>query len=456
VANTFSGVCRVTVVAPAGRADVAVPDDLPLIELLPMFLDNRVAGSVQAQGWTFQRFGDPVLDDERSPAELGLHDGDVLYLRPAADPLPSIDFDDIVDGVNTTAQELPGRWEPAYGRRLQLGAAGVAMLAGLFGGLAGGPAGPRAVACGVLALLLLIGAAAFSRALGDRTAATLLGTAGVLFAGVAGALLPSLATASAPAGGVVLSGASLAAAATVVASVAVGAGSPLFAGLLSVAVAAVLGGLLTVWPGLSGVGAAAAVLALTYLLSVWSPNLAARLVRLRVPALPSGRADLPRDIEPHPEHLVRAQTEAADRFLGATGGAVALICSGCFGLLLMRPGPAEVALVAVVCAGLLLRARSMAATWQRLAATLPALAGSAALLIAAAVHGGATTRIVLTGVGAGIGSVLMWIAVQRRPDRESPYWGRLADVAETVTAVAVVPVAVAAMGGYAFARGLVG
>ncbi|WP_231954859.1 type VII secretion integral membrane protein EccD [Actinoplanes derwentensis] len=443
-------------VAPAGRADVAVPSDLPLAQLLPVLLARGAAGDVTTGRWVLQRLGEEPLADEQTPTDLGLHDGELLHLRPVEAVLPPIDFDDIVDGVSTAVEGLTGRWQPANSRRLLIAAGAVVLCAGLAAASTGAGSAPRVITAAVLAIALAIVAGACSRALGDRAAATVTGTAAVAFAGLTGSLLPGLSGAApAASGGGLLAGSALAAATAVLVSITVGASTPFFAGVLAVTSAGALAGLLTVWPGLTAAAAAADVVATAFLASVLIPNLVTRMVRLRVPALPSGREDLSRDIEPHPEPQIVAQAAAADRYLTAFAGAVALICVGGFIPLGMTGGFLNWALLGVVSGGLLLRARSLAATWQRLSAAVPGLVGAAILVMGTAAHSGQAVRSLLAAAAVTTG-VLLVTGSSRRTDRVSPYWGRLADIAETLTAIAVIPLAIAIMGGYEFVRGLAG
>src|SRR3954452_24353186 len=107
-------VCRLTVCGPDSRIELAVPVHVPLADLLPamlVHLDQRLATSgLEHGGWVLQRLGEPPLDEDRGTAALGLYDGDMVYLRPRADQLPPIDFDDLVDGVATAINDRVDRW----------------------------------------------------------------------------------------------------------------------------------------------------------------------------------------------------------------------------------------------------------------------------------------------------------------------------------------------------------
>src|SRR6202050_5648316 len=135
--------CRLTVCGPGRSAELAVPVHVPLIDLLPALVGHLGDGVAHAGldhgGWVLQRLGDPPLREELSVAVLGLRDGDVVHLRPRAEQLPPLDFDDLIDGVATGISARSDRWQPDMSRRLLAGvlaaplAAGLAVLAGHLG-----------------------------------------------------------------------------------------------------------------------------------------------------------------------------------------------------------------------------------------------------------------------------------------------------------------------------------
>ena len=149
--------CRLTLCGPTASAELAVPAHVPLIDLLPALVghlgDGLADAGLEHGGWVLQRLGDPPLREELSVAALGLRDGDVVHLRPRADQLPPLDFDDLIDGIATGISARPDRWQPDMSRRLLAGllavplAAGIALLASHLGaalGSARGRSGGRA------------------------------------------------------------------------------------------------------------------------------------------------------------------------------------------------------------------------------------------------------------------------------------------------------------------------
>ncbi|WP_406455479.1 type VII secretion integral membrane protein EccD [Streptomyces sp. NBC_00876] len=96
-----SGFCRVTVVAPDSRTDVALPQDLAVADVWPEIL--RLTGRAQAvatpTGYHLVRRDGTVLDGSRTLAAQQVLDGELLSLRPFAESLPPAVFDDVTDAI---------------------------------------------------------------------------------------------------------------------------------------------------------------------------------------------------------------------------------------------------------------------------------------------------------------------------------------------------------------------
>jgi type VII secretion integral membrane protein EccD len=96
-----TGFCRVTVVAPDSRIDVALPEDIAVADVYPEIL--RLTGQTQSAGtptgYHLVRRDGTVLDGARSLAAQQVLDGEVLSLRPFAESLPPAVFDDVSDAV---------------------------------------------------------------------------------------------------------------------------------------------------------------------------------------------------------------------------------------------------------------------------------------------------------------------------------------------------------------------
>ena len=119
--------CRITVVGPQKRVDLALPGYIPFAELFPVVarfagLDRAAAGEA-ASGWVLQRLGQAPFPLDATPQQAGLRDGELIYLSPRATPLPELAFDDVADVIAVGVGERPDRWGPADTRRAAFGAA---------------------------------------------------------------------------------------------------------------------------------------------------------------------------------------------------------------------------------------------------------------------------------------------------------------------------------------------
>ncbi|MGW4702174.1 type VII secretion integral membrane protein EccD [Streptomyces sp. NPDC004285] len=96
-----TGFCRVTVVAPDSRIDVALPEDIAVADVYPEIL--RLTGQTQTPGtptgYHLVRRDGSVLDGARTLAAQQVLDGEVLSLRPFAQSLPPAVYDDVSDAV---------------------------------------------------------------------------------------------------------------------------------------------------------------------------------------------------------------------------------------------------------------------------------------------------------------------------------------------------------------------
>ncbi|HVQ92532.1 MAG TPA: type VII secretion integral membrane protein EccD [Mycobacteriales bacterium] len=464
--NTASELCRLTVVAPSGMAEVALPADVPLADLLPTLVkqaggDLPDAGLIH-DGWVLQRLGGPPLDEDQTPAGLALRDGETVYLRPRQAALPTIDFDDLVDGVSTGVRDRADRWRGGFTRAGYLGVMLAALGLGLGVLLLPGPTGTRAGVAGAVAVLLLAGAAAASRAAGDAVAGAGLGVAAVLYAALCGLLAPGLPAGAAGlrgllAGPNVLAAGVAAVAAAVLALLLVGVVPALFLGLLVTAGGVAGGGVLAAAADRSAAQAAAAVAVVALAGSAAAPITAFRLARFVLPPLPSTAEELQQDVDPLPGESVLARTAVADRYLTALFGAVGLLCAGCLTVLAGAAGWAPRTLAAAICVALLLRSRVLVSGWQRLVALVPAVYGLATLALAVArdlpVDSRAPAGVGLLVVLAGLCLAGAHLLPGRRM---TPLWGRAGDILETLVAASLIPLALAVLGLFAYVRSLGG
>ncbi|WP_420167689.1 type VII secretion integral membrane protein EccD [Streptomyces violaceoruber] len=195
--GSATGFCRVTVVAPDGRVDVALPEDIPVADLYPEIL--RLSGQSPAPGapvgYHLVRRDGTVLDSARTLAGQRILDGELLSMRPFSASLPPAVFDDVSDAVATAVAKDRTLWGDALMRGAGL-FGGSVMLALL--GFVLWTADPRhdmhglpGILAAVVALLLLAFACVRARVYEDRASSIALGTGALVNAAVAGSgLLP--------------------------------------------------------------------------------------------------------------------------------------------------------------------------------------------------------------------------------------------------------------------------
>jgi type VII secretion integral membrane protein EccD len=379
---------RVTVVSPTRRADVSVPDDLPValvIEQVRPLLD-----AAAGDRWVLTHPAAGDLDPEAALRESAVLDGELLYLRRHGDGYLPPHAEDAAEEAG--ADPRPGTWTEGATRVV------LAAVAALWLGVAGpllvwrfGPAAATPVL--VLVAALLVGAAAASLARHDLIGAVL-----------GWALLPAVASAA-----VALTAGSGAAVTATAAAGAVAAAAAV-AGLLLVrrqhglGWAALIGTVtlalaVQLWAGLAAAGVAAdraaAVVALA-LVAVQSslPRIATELAGLGrlADAVAGGGA-----IRGDRIHLAADQAqELLAALLAGTGAAAALAIARLAG-----GGVTATVLAVLLATALLLRARRYSSTVHVLP---PVLAGLAGLLVVAA------AQVRATGAAASMTLLVLLVA----------------------------------------------
>ncbi|MER6211749.1 type VII secretion integral membrane protein EccD [Streptomyces sp. NPDC001642] len=452
-------VCRLTVEAPDGRADLAVPVTTPVSALLPVLL-RHTAGGPDTQGtpWTLQRLGEDPLDPEATPESAGLRDGDVLHLRPAEAALPALHFDDVSDGVAHTVGSGPGRWRPELTRQLGLALACLALAALAAALLGAGPGPLTAVTAGAIALVLAAGCASAARMHAVPGAILVAGVGAFGFAALAGTTLregPSGGFAPGTTGILVAAGCVVALAGGLLA---LGALPLVVPGtVLLTAVAAAVGAGLAETAGLHGFQAASVVAVGLFVLGHLAPRLALRTARLRVPQLPHDAEELQQDIEPEPGERVTGRVTVATACLDAIGISSALVWAVALWLLADREhGWTGWLLPLCLSLAVLLRARGTNGTLQRVPAVLAGAYGLGLVLIVRVAPTGPVGRAsVLAALLAA--ALLLLVGAWRLPRaRLLPVWGHLGDLLETVTAIALLPLLLQVLHAYTYFRGLAG
>jgi len=447
---------RVTVVAPTARVDVSLPAQSTMAELVPALV--RMAAAERAgSGWRLGRLGADAFDSSSTVIGAGIRDGEVLILSPRGAIGGGVVVDDVADGIAAAAGEPALVWRAALTRALALAATVLA-----FGGAAvavavSAPPWPVGTAlAGVLALVLLLGAAAMDRMAGDGAAAAALAGAGMVASLMAGLAVVTVD------GGIRFGAASLASGCSALtlyvlaAAVAVRAHRGLFVAAALMGVTGCIAAAASLATGAQPSSVAAVVTAAALALTPMLPMASLRLSRFGLPRVPADAAGFRVDEPTMDSYQVLMNTRAATRTLGALLAAAAALSVASTVVLLGDGTTWARALAAATGLALLLRARAYSGVGQRAAL----VSGGAAVLLltganlATTVSGAALGPLVAGALSLGV--VGLAYAVRAQKNQPSPYWGRLLEVAEFVAVVSLVPLAAAVLNLYAAARSLGG
>lgn len=443
---TSTGLARVTISSPQRRVDVALPDGVPLADLLPDLLAH--AGTDLAErgeahgGWLLRRVDGAPLAAGDPLAAQGVRDGDLLYLVPAREDWPEPEYDDVVEAIAAGARRYGPEWSATATRVTGVAVAGLALAIALVGVLRSGL--PAAVPLGV-ALLLLIAGVLAARAYGVAPVAVGLAGYALPYAFVGGMLVvaprlgaPSLLVASMAVLVAALAGA-----------IGVGLTPRLFVGAAGAGLLGAAGALVALFTTAAGAAAVVLTILVTGVAAV--PLLAIRLGRLPMPAVGLTDSGLP------DRQAVYAAVARTQEVLTGLLLAVAVAGVGASAVLARSGGVAGRLLVVVASAAFLLRARLFVPVRQRLPLLGAGVLGYA-VLAGAAVAGAAAAGTGATGVGVIVPvAVLVAVAGARYAGQPvSPYLGRAADLLDAVCVVSVLPIACAVLGLYAGVRALMG
>ncbi|MCW6004052.1 type VII secretion integral membrane protein EccD [Micromonospora sp. CPCC 205371] len=490
-----AGLARVTIITPRRKLDVALPAHVPLAELLPEVLrhagDGLADDGQRHGGWVLRRADGAPLSVGQALHPQGVREGALPFVVPARLQWTEIRYDDVVEATADGARQRGASWSPGATRVAGLALAALPVAAGLFA--------VAHVASGVLsaaaASVLLVTAAAASRMHRDRQMAAALTAYAMPYAFAAGAYLSDAAVSS---GSGVRRGSGFDGSAVLehVADL-VGGAEGLVGGSVGLLVAALIAAVvvaadLRVCAAAALVGAFGALAGLTapalppddvaaLLLTVLVcgvgllPLATIRLARLPLPPLTLPPAPPPEDPAPWSSHDSGRRVPAPDQAGGLgtdeeqvgvavaraeellTGALVgyAVLAAGAALVLVGSGGLAAWLLVGVSGTALLLRARLFAAVRQRVPMAVAGLVGLAALAGALLASAGPSVLefVAVGGALAAAAIVTAGRTYARRPP--SPYVGRAADLLDTATVVAVVPITFAVLDLYELARTLV-
>ncbi|WP_375484678.1 type VII secretion integral membrane protein EccD [uncultured Jatrophihabitans sp.] len=440
--SPLSGFSRITLSAPTTRADVAVPNSVPVAAILPVLLRHVGQDSAVTvpgrNGWQLLRLDGRALDLAHSMDTNDVRDGDLLILQPADSIVDEPLFDDVVEVISSDA--VRERWS-LHERRLTAGVLGVAGALVALAALARAPRHGVLVAgiCIAAAVLLLLAGLAVSRAAGDLAGG-----------GVVAALAGPFAAVGAPlfvAGPwdrnrLLLACGALLVVAAVLPAV-VGGFEAVAGGFAVLAVFGAIGAIITVTGDVSATRAAAVVAPLALALTTTLPALSLRLARLPRPDLASTAAELaelPGEID---QQRTAVRVASARVLLAGLSAGVFGVATVATLVLATSRSMAPQVLAGVLIALIMLRGRLFAA---RLPVLVSVVAGAAALLGYAAIEllrHDTLPLAVTAAVAGGLGLVALAVGSTAGRWEATPRQRRLLDLLETLLLVAVAPLVLA-------------
>ncbi|MFF7503236.1 type VII secretion integral membrane protein EccD [Streptomyces lavendulae] len=498
-----TGFCRVTVVAPDSRIDVALPEDIAVADVYPELL--RLTGQTQPvgapTGFHLVRRSGTVLDGARTLAAQQVLDGEVLSLRPFAESLPPAVFDDVSDAVAAAVVRDRHRWSDDMLRGA--GLAGAALLLVLLGfvlwyadPLRHDMHGLPGIIAGAVGLLLTAAAGVRARVYRDRGSAVALGLGGLPHLLIAGSGIVAAGAGQGPGRLQFLLGCLC----VLVASVALVAltpdGDAPFVAATFLAATGSLATFAAIAAGASATATAAVCAPVAIGLVAFLPGLSARFARLPIgyaaprsaaeyveytaspdryetasgadpdaPAAPGHDPAAPLDAE----QIAAQARRGHEMLLGLVGGCAAVVV-GSAAVLGFSDGTWGRLLALAAGLAMLLRARLFRYTSQVACALVAGLASVALLILGLALHppadlmfdfvryhdrGGLDLRTIWLSAAVAAGAALLaGIALVIPRKGLSPFWGRLLDLTEAAVLLSLVPLALAVLDVYGRARSL--
>ena len=220
---------------------------------------------------------------------------------------------------------------------------------------------------------------------------------------------------------------------------------------------AVLGAWVGYMFGVGFAAAAAVVAVLALALTPVIPAVSFWLARMTLPQVPRHADDLRQDTLTIDGSEVFGRTASADRFVTAAVSGIGLVGTTAAVALAFNRSWFALGTCAVLSCTLLLRSRLFRGLSQRLWLLVPGF-GGLVLLAVGEVHGSSQAQHLALALGplvVGVAAVVgvgMWLPGHR----PSPFWGRVADIADTALNVGLIPLALGVAGVFGQVRGLGG
>ncbi|WP_109035873.1 type VII secretion integral membrane protein EccD [Streptomyces rubrogriseus] len=486
--TTATGFCRVTVVAPDARIDVALPVDLPVADLYPEIL--RLAQQTQSAGtptgYHLVRRDGRVIDGARTLAEERVLDGEVLSLRPFAESLPPAVYDDVSDAVASAVVRDRHLWSDDLLR--VAGLVGGALLVVMIGfvlwfadPLRHDMHGLPGIVAGSLGVLLTAFAGVRVRVYADRASATALGLPALVLLLIAGSGIVGPDAGQGPGRLQFLLGCvTVLVASVVLVALAPGSDAPFVAATFLAAVGS-LATFFAVVADATATETAAVCAPCAIGLVAFLPGMSARFARLPI-GYAAPRSAAQDDFDPELAHgpeigpldaeRIAAQARRGhELLLGLVGGTAAVVVGA--GAVLGFSDDVWAQLLALaVGLSMLIRARLFRYTSQVACVLVAGLAAIVLLLLGLALNPptAALTEFLLHGDRGALDLRTIWLtaaiaagaalitAVGLVIPRKglSPFWGRLLDLTEGAVLLTLVPLCLAVLGVLTEVRSMTG
>lgn len=493
-----TGFCRVTVVAPDSRIDVALPEDIAVADVYPELL--RLTGQTQPvgapTGFHLVRRSGAVLDGARTLAAQQVLDGEVLSLRPFAESLPPAVFDDVSDAVASAVVRDRHRWSDDMLRGA--GLAGAAVLLVLLGfvlwyadpvrhdmhGLPG-------IIAGAAGVLLTAVAGVRARVYRDRGSAVALGLGALPHLLIAGSGIIAPAAGHGPGRLQFLLGCVCVLIASVALVALTPSGDAPFVAATFLAATGTLATFLAIAAEASATATAAVCAPVAIGLLAFLPGLSARFARLPIgyaaPQSATEEYETPDryDTEPYGDpsgsdqhdqgatldaEAIAAQARRGHEMLLGLVGGCAAVAVGSAAVLGFSDNTWGRLLALATGLAMLLRARLFRYTSQVVCALVAGLAALGLLILGLSLNppaelvqalvldhdrSGLDLRTIWLSAAVTAGAALLaGIALVIPRKGLSPFWGRLLDLTEAAVLLSLVPLALAVLDVYSRARAL--
>lgn len=483
-----TGFCRVTVVAPDSRIDVALPEDIAVADVYPEIL--RLTGQTQTPGtptgYHLVRRDGTVLDGARSLSAQQVLDGEVLSLRPFAESLPPAVFDDVSDAVASAVTRDRHLWSDELLRGA--GLVGGVLLLVLMGFVLWFADPVRhdmhslpGIIAGAAGLLLTAFAGVRARVYSDRATAVALGLGALPMLLIAGSGIIGPDAGQGPGKLQFLLGCVTVLVASVSLVALTPSGDAPFVAATFLGATGTLATFVAILTETSATETASAVAPVAIGLVAFLPGLSARFARLPIGyasprSATEGYDDIPGDPNEAPEaqpvdgERIAAQARRGhEMLLGLVGGCAAVVV-GCAAVLGFSGSVWGQLLALSAGLAMLLRARLFRYTSQVACTLVAGIAAVALLILGLSLNppvdlvkdllmygdrGGLDIRTIWLTAALAAGAALITAIGLVIPKKGlSPFWGRLLDLTEGAVLLSLVPLCLAVLDVFNAARSL--